>query len=55
MEKKMFDETTEIKEFTKRCLMNESIYDYKGSIEIIKAYWKKAKKIKNMKEEICKT
>lgn len=46
MKKELFDTTKKINNFTKRCLMNESIYDYKGSIEIIKEYWSIAKNIK---------
>lgn len=49
MEKKFLD-TMEIKDFTKKCLNNESIYDYKGSIEIIKYYWSKASNIDDFKK-----
>ena len=47
---KQFLETKKIKDFTKRCLNNESIYDYKGSIAIIKDYWNKAKTINEFKD-----
>ena len=52
--KKIFLDTNEIKEFTNSCLNNESIYDYKGSIDIIKEYWNKAKDIKEFKELVLK-
>ena len=52
MEKRLFDETTEIKDFTKRCLMNESIYAYKGSIEIIQGYWEQASNISQFVDSV---
>lgn len=48
--KKQFLETKKIKDFTKKCLNNESIYDYKGSIAIIKDYWDTAKTINEFKD-----
>lgn len=47
-----FLDTKEIKDYTKRCLNNEGIYDYKGSIEIIKGYWSIAKTIDEFKNLI---
>lgn len=47
-----FLDTKEIKDYTKRCLNNEGIYDYEGSIEIIKGYWNKAKTIDEFKNLI---
>lgn len=45
MEKISFERTKKIKDFTKKCLKNECIYDYKGSIEIINNYWEQAKSV----------
>lgn len=51
MEKNFLD-TKEIKDFTKRCLNNESIYDFKGSINIIKEYWNQAKDVDDFKNMV---
>lgn len=48
--KKMFLDTRKIKDFTKSCLKNESAYDYKGSVDIVKKYWHKAKNIEEFKK-----
>lgn len=50
--KKQFLDTKEIKDFTKRCLNNESIYDFKGSIDIIKEYWNQAKDVDDFKNMV---
>lgn len=50
--KKKFLYTNEIKDFTKRCLNNESMYDFQGSIEIIKEYWNTAKTVSEFKAMI---
>lgn len=42
MNKEEFKKCNKMSDFTKRCLKNESFYDFKGSIEIINNYWKKA-------------
>lgn len=41
-----FNGKSGLRNFTISCLLNESIYCYKGSIQIIKEYWEKAKDVK---------
>lgn len=52
MEWKKFWETDEMKDFTKKCLHNESMYDYKGSVKIIEDYWQESRDVNEFKRKV---
>lgn len=47
-----FEEAKGLKEFTKRCLMNEEFTAYKGSIEIILQYWEQAESLETFRKMV---